>query len=252
MEWGHLEEAAGLLNESLAVGQRIGFPRVNGVSSNTVGALISLGRYDDAEARIAETGPRGVGICGVAPQLTPAEIAILRGQLDDAAQLLAAADEASAQLFDVQTRGAFHLISAALDLERGRADDASAHVELALATTVGTDEGWFAPDMCSVGVRALADRLADAHARGRAVDVDDLSCRAAALVQKAKDIVAARDASGGLPGRVRSEPWLCASRSSHGFPSPIRRCGLRQATCGTQAVSRTRPPIVDGDRRRHC
>ncbi len=222
-EWGYLEETAQQLGESLAAGQRMGFPRVNGVSGNSVGALVALGRYDDAESMIAETGPRGVGICGVAPQLSPAEIAILRGQLDKAAQLLAAADEASAQLFDVQTRGSYHMMTAALELERGRPDDAYAHVERALATTEGTDEGLFAPDMCALGVRVLADRLADAHTRGRHVDADDLTARAAALVLKAKEIVAARNADGGLPGprSIRAMAMCVAeqSRLSHSDPS---------------------------------
>jgi DNA-binding CsgD family transcriptional regulator len=197
VEWAHFDEATTLLDESLAAGRRMGFPRVNGVSSNTVGALISLGRYDEAEARIAETGPRGVGICGVAPELTPAAIAILRGQLDNAAQLLAEADEASAQLSDVQTRGAYHMTAAALDLERGLADDAYAHVELALATTEGTDEASFAPDMCVLGVRALADGLAEARARGRRVE--NLGDRAAELVDRATRLVASRDADGRRP-----------------------------------------------------
>jgi DNA-binding CsgD family transcriptional regulator len=230
LEWGRLEEAAGLLEESLAAGRRIGAPRVNGVSSNTVGALIALGRYDEAEARIAETGPRGVGICGVAPQLTPAEIAILRGQLDNAAELLAAADEASAQLSDVQTRGSYHLLAAALDLQRGRAGDAYAHVELALKTTEGTDEGLFAPDMCSLGVRALADMLVDAHARGSQVDVENLAGRAAALVARAKEFLTARTAGGGIPGprTIRAMAMCVAEQSRLSRSDPLLWAAARE------------------------
>jgi DNA-binding CsgD family transcriptional regulator len=213
VEWGQYEEATTLLDESLAAGERMGFPRVNGVSDNTVGALVSLGRYDEAEARIAETGPRGVGICGVAPQLTPAEIAILRGQLDYAAELLAEVDKASAQVADVQTRGAFHMKAAALDLERGRADDAFAHVELALATTEGTSEASFAPDMCALGVRALADGLADARARGR--QVEDADDRAAELVNRASQIVASHSTDGRRPPpRAIRAAAMCVAEQS--------------------------------------
>jgi DNA-binding CsgD family transcriptional regulator len=197
VEWDYFEEATTLLDESLAAGQRMGFPRVNGVSDNTVGALISLGRYDEAEARIAETGPRGVGICGVAPQLTPASIAILRGELDHAAQLLAEVDKASAQLSDVQTRGAYHMRAAELALERGHADDAYAHVELALATTDGTGEANFAPEMCLLGVRALADGLSEARAHGRRVE--NVEERAAELVDRAQQIVTSYSADGRRP-----------------------------------------------------
>jgi DNA-binding CsgD family transcriptional regulator len=89
------------------------------------------------------------------------------------------------------------MTAAALDLERGLADDAYAHVELALATTEGTDEASFAPDMCVLGVRALADGLAEARARGRRVE--NLDDRAAELVDRARRIVASRDADGRRP-----------------------------------------------------
>jgi tetratricopeptide (TPR) repeat protein len=215
VEWDHLEEATTLLDESLAAGQRMGFLRINGASDNTVGALIGLGRYDEAEARIAKTGPRGVGICGVAPQLTPAAIAILRGELDNAAHLLAQADEASAELSDVQTRGDYHMKAAALDLERGHADDAYAHIELALATTEGTGETSFAPDMYALGVRALADWLAEARARGQRVDVEGRSDRAATLVVRAQGLLAAREASGAVaqPRAIRAVAMCVAEQS---------------------------------------
>src|SRR5450755_410607 len=87
--------------------------------------------------------------------------------------------------------------AAALDLERGRADDAYAHVELALVTTEGTTEGWFAPAMCVLGVRALADELSEARARGRRVE--NLADRAAVMVDRAKSIVDSYDADGRRP-----------------------------------------------------
>jgi DNA-binding CsgD family transcriptional regulator len=199
VEWDYIEEAATLLDESLAAGQRIGFPRVNGVAGNTVGALISLGRFDDAEAMIAATGPRGVGICGVAPQQTPAEIALRRGRLDECERLVSEVNELIAELSDVQTRGSHHMLVARLALERGRPDDAYGQVELALATTVGTDDGSRAPEWCAVGLRALADGLEDARARGRRIDLDELRDRAARLIDMAQEVIAPRIADGARP-----------------------------------------------------
>jgi DNA-binding CsgD family transcriptional regulator len=221
VEWDHFEAATTLLDESLAAGRRIGFPRVNGVSNNCVGALVSLGRYDEAEAMMAETGPRGVGICGVAPQLTPAGIALRQGRLDECARLLAEVDDVSSELSDVQTRGSYHVMAAELALERGRADDAYAHVELAIATTEDTDDGSEGPGMCALGVRALADRLEGARAHGRRVD--NLNSLAAELVAKAERIVASRVADGGRPTPLstRNVAMCIAERSRLSQSDPL-------------------------------
>jgi DNA-binding CsgD family transcriptional regulator len=223
VEWGHFEDAATLLDESLAAGQHIGFPRLNGVADNSAWALVRLGRYDEAEAMITENARKGVGSHGVAAQLGLAEIAILRGRRDEAARLLAEADELGAELSDVPTRGWYHKLATMLCLQRGRADDAFAHVELALATTVGTDDGSFAAEVCALGVQILANRLEEARARGRRVDLGNLSDLASALVDNTARTIASRAASGGqaTPGSTRSTATCVAeqSRLSRSDPS---------------------------------
>ena len=108
---------------------------------------------------LASWGRRGVGTTGVAPQLVPAMIAIRRGRLDEAAQLLAEAERSSINLSDIQTRGQLYIETAELAIERGLPDDAYAAVERALALVTMTDDASRRAHMCAIGVRALADRL---------------------------------------------------------------------------------------------
>jgi DNA-binding CsgD family transcriptional regulator len=184
-DWGDLEEAARVVFDSLAVGEGRGIRRPNAVADNSVWALVRLGRYDEAEAMIARLGPRGIGISEIAPQLPPALIAIRRGQFDEAARLLAGAEQLTTHLTDVQTRGQLYMEAAELAVERGLPDDASIHVERAFTLATVNEDASRRAQMCSLGVRALADRLADARGRGRGVDADAARNLAADLIQRA-------------------------------------------------------------------
>src|SRR5205085_4386904 len=76
-------------------------------------------------------------------------------------------------------------------------DDASEQVERALDLAVGTDDLDFKPEMCALGIRALAERLEDAEAHGRPVDVDKFRLLARGLVEQVDAIVADTVAGGG-------------------------------------------------------
>jgi DNA-binding CsgD family transcriptional regulator/tetratricopeptide (TPR) repeat protein len=196
VEAGRLEEAAALVYDSSAVGEQVWGVMLNGAAGNGSDALIRLGRFDEAEALVAKMGERGVGSCVSLPLLAPVPIAIRRGRFGDAARLLAAVDELTAARHDVQTRGLFHMLTAELALEQDRPDDAYGEVERALALAAGTDDETFRPEMCALGVRALADELQDARARGRRLDADKARLLALGLVHEADRMVAAPEARG--------------------------------------------------------
>jgi DNA-binding NarL/FixJ family response regulator len=184
-DWGDLEGAVDLVSESRVAGEQRGFPSLNGVVINGAWALVRLSRYEEAEAMLASWGRRGVGTTDIAPQLTPALIAIRRGRLDDAAQLLADAERLTVNLNDVQTRGLLYMETAELALERGLPDDAYAAVERALALVTATDDQSRRAHICALGVHALADRLSFAQAHGQRVDASIAQGQAADLLREA-------------------------------------------------------------------
>jgi DNA-binding CsgD family transcriptional regulator len=246
---GRLEEGAALIFESLEEGDRLGFLKINGAASNSAHALIRLGRYREAEALIAQMGDQGIGICATAPQLVPAPMMTRQGRFDEAESLLADADQLTALLADVQTRGLFHIQAAELALEQGRPDHAYEEVERALTLAAGTDDYTFGLEMCALGVRALADRLDDARARGRGLDADKAGLLALELVEEADRLVAAPAARGGqVPPRATAFASMCAAEQSRlrqsqpelweaaaaswdaaGEPYPAAYCRWRQA-----------------------
>jgi ATP/maltotriose-dependent transcriptional regulator MalT len=126
-----------------------------------------------------------------------AAISIRRGRFDEAVRSLATADELTTGLSDLQARGVFHMRCAELALEQGRPDNAYEQVEQALALAAGTDDETFGPEMCALGVRALADRLEDAQARNRHLDAAKPRLLALGLVQEAQRLVAAPGERGG-------------------------------------------------------
>ncbi|MFI5041976.1 MAG: LuxR C-terminal-related transcriptional regulator, partial [Acidimicrobiales bacterium] len=208
VESGRLEEGAAVALDCVAMGEQLYGVRLNGAAGNSADALTRLGRYDGAEALLVQVGNRGVGSCSGEMPLFRAPIALRRGRFDEVARLLAVADEETAGLSDVQRRGLFHMLAAELALEEGRPDDAYERVERALALAAGGDDATFTPEMCALGVRALADRLDDARARGRRLDADKVGLLAVGLVQEAAHIVAGLAAGGG-----RCAPWAAAFAS---------------------------------------
>lgn len=201
VDWGRLAEATQVMRDSLASIVQIGFLKVQGAAANGAEALVRLGRWAEAQVLMEEMGERGIGVCATAPQLASAPLAIRRGQFDQARRLLAQADTRTAGLGDVQTRGLFHMQNAELALEQGRPADAYEHVEQALALAAGTDDESYTPEMCTLGIRALADRLEEVQASGSRIDPDKLRLLAKDLVGEAERVVAAPVARGG-----RSKP----------------------------------------------
>lgn len=215
VDCGRLEEGAALVFDSAAVGEELWGARLNGAAGNSTDALVRLGRFDEADALLAQIGSHGQGYCTPGPYLLPTAMLIRRGRFDEAAGLLATADELTTDLGDVQERGSFHMLSAELALEEHRPGDAVDHVEQALALAAATDDEVFAPEMCALGVRGLADELAEARVHGRRSDPDKLRLRATGLVQEAERLVAAAAERGGSrPPRATAFVALCRAERS--------------------------------------
>ncbi len=197
LDAGRLEEAAALVFDNAAVGEQLWGVRLESAAANASEALTLMGRYDEAEALLAQVGNRGLGACAASPDMARAPIEIRRGRFDEAARVLVTVDELTAGLSDVQQRGTYHMLSAELALEEGRPGDAYASIEQALALAAGTDDEAYLPEMCALGVRALADQSQDARHHGGRFDFDKARLLARNLEHEAEEIVAATVARGG-------------------------------------------------------
>jgi DNA-binding CsgD family transcriptional regulator/tetratricopeptide (TPR) repeat protein len=189
-DWGAHEEAAAMVSESRAAGEQRGFPRLNGVAENSVWSLVRLGRYEQAEAVLADAGPRGIGP-SLGTQLAPAQIAIRRGRFDEATDLLAEVERSTVHVTSIQMRGQLYMEAAELALERDLPDDAYAEVERALALVTMADDTSRRAQMCALGVRALADLLADSRTHRKRVDADAARKLTADLINACNQPVAA-------------------------------------------------------------
>ena len=76
----------------------------------------------------------------------------------------------------------------------------------------GTDDRTFRPEMCAVGVRALADEFDTARARGRRIDADKFHRLAAALVDQAEGHVL-----------LGLDEGVTRPAADHGIPRPVPR-----------------------------
>ncbi len=182
---GRLEESAAVTLDSMAMGEALGGVRLNAAVLNSAGSLLLLGRWSEAEALVRDVELVS-GNCGLHREMFLAEMALHRGQFEAAKDYLAIVDERSKGLEDVQFRGDYFLLRAALALEEERAVDACEDVEHALALSAATEDTFYAPQMCMLGVQALADRLEKDRALAEgSVDADTLRESAAVLAAKA-------------------------------------------------------------------
>ena len=225
---GRLEEAVAVVQEvkgSGVLGSGIANTELNGAE-----ALLRLGRWDESnETLIGFT--RGTGLCYVGRELLLALLRIRRGSLAEAEGLLASVEEATNGLNDVQTRGWFHLTKAELLLESGRPQDGAEEIERALLCVAGSDDETFLPEICALGVRAVADQFDDARAHGRRIDPDKLRLRAASLANDADKAVAAPVERGGVATpHASAMAALCrAEQSRLHHPDPeLWRSAARQ------------------------
>ena len=115
------------------------------------------------------------------------------------------------------------MLRSELALEEGRPKDAYEDVERALAEAAGTDDESATPEICALGIRALADQLAEARLQRRRFDEDKARLLAAQLMEEAQLLVdAPRQPAAKLCRRPK--PSLCSAR-----PKPHAWRGLTTA-----------------------
>jgi len=212
---GRLEECAAVTIDGMARGVALGGVRLNAAALNSADALMRLGRWEEAETLIRDVELVS-GNCGLHREMLQAELTLRKGQLDAATSYLQIVDDRSRGLEDVQFRGDFFMLRASLALEEGRTIDAFDDVQHALTLAVATEDTFYAPQMCTLGAQALADRLEQDRATGRNADVDEDELRslADALAKQAEAALAPNGSGGtGLP-QPRAYALTCRAEAS--------------------------------------
>ena len=209
MSAGRLRETAHLVENPIN-GERFTGLRLIAAGQNCAEALIRLGRFDDATDLLDRIPPRGMSACVYGPYALRAVLSIRHGQLDDAAAHLVSADTLAANVPAYAGHGVSHMLHAELLLERGLPDEAFGEIEQAMADVAGTDDHVMRPEMCSLGIRALADMHDAARLRRRTVDLDKLKRLAAMLIECAREDVEALT----QPGRAAAPRVLAFSLQS--------------------------------------
>jgi DNA-binding CsgD family transcriptional regulator len=127
-----------------------------------------------------------------------------------------------AGMADVQQSGAIDVMAAEWALESGRPEEACDLVDRALALTVGTDDDVLLPELCAVGVRALADRAAARFPTG--TDRGEDARRADELVALLDRNIGDREAdgAGATPRTVAARAESVAERSRLARSDPER------------------------------
>ena len=192
---GRLEEAAALVFESDGASDKYVGIRLGAAGQNSAEALIRLGRLDEADDLLHRMA-RGIGNCVFGPFAVRAMIAIRRGLLDDASDLLVKAEEMSGGLDTVNVQGWLHTLRAEIHLECGEPRAAMEEVDRALTTAVGSDEDVLVVEMHSLGLRGLADDLDEARAKQRRIDLDKVQRLASGMLGEVESLMAARAAHG--------------------------------------------------------
>ena len=152
-----VDEAVQVARDGIALCREVGLDGDYGVSLRAVaaGALFEIGRWDEAEALVAEASERGPIECAaIDHHLAGAKIALGRGALDAADRHIAAVAELMTNTRDPQYTGPLAARGAELALCRRAPRAALAAVEHGLE---GIDDHWFAAPLVWLGVRAAAD-----------------------------------------------------------------------------------------------
>jgi pentatricopeptide repeat protein len=230
MQAGRLDEAAQVVFDGIALDERLVGVRLNGAGGNSAEALIRRGRWDEADDLLGRMDERGIGSCVFGPQALRAMLAMRRGRLDEAVVRLDTADELSAGLGTVQVRGWFHLLRAELALEQDDPAQAYEEIERALMVAAGTDDNVYRPEMCAIGLRALADEYDAARARGRRIEVEKFHRLAAALVEQAEHHVVGPEQQGVRPPRSFAQLALCQAEESrlHASEPDLWKCAAER------------------------
>jgi DNA-binding CsgD family transcriptional regulator/tetratricopeptide (TPR) repeat protein len=250
---GRHEEAAQTAAEGLDLARRAGLIRSEGLYllMNQAEPLLRLGRWAEAE-RVLTQGlavmPEGVFVGGL--ELWRAELAAMRGHLDEAAAALRAARRALGDTADIQFLQLMHYSGALIALGQGDRPGTRDSVAAGLASRPTLWGSRYAWPLLWLGMRLEADEAALARDRREQIPAvsqqrrlelaaltEDLpaSTPAAAGYQALTAAEQARAAGSGGPG-----PWSAAVTAwrSAGEPYPLAYALLRLAEAHMAADDR--------------
>jgi ATP/maltotriose-dependent transcriptional regulator MalT len=152
-----LEDAVELAREAVALCEEVGLDCDYGVSLRAIaiGALFELGRWQEAEAVVAEAAERSPIECAAIDfHLAGAKVAAGRGPLDVADRHLSAVAELMTNTRDPQYTGPLAARMAEVSLWRRRPQEA---LDAVLEGLERADDGWFGAPLIWLGLRAAAD-----------------------------------------------------------------------------------------------
>ena len=145
------------------------------------------------------------------------------------------------------------MLRSELSLEEGRPDDAYDDMERALAQAAGTDDESFTPEICSLGIRALADQFAQAQQQRRRFDDERPDFSPFSSRKRPSDLWMRPGSVAGrlcrrlkpLPCSVGPKPHVCRVRTTAcGRPQrPAGRSSARGTTRSTASCVRPRPSL---------
>ena len=220
------EEAIQVARDGVALCAEVGLDADYGVSLRAIaaGALFEIGRWDEAEALVAEASERCPIECAAIDfHLAGARVALGRGALDAVERHLAAVGELMTNTRDPQYTGPLAACTAELALCRRQPRDALAAVEAGLD---GLEDRWYAAPLVWLGLRAAAD-LGDEEAGERLLArVDDGSSPALAAYAAscAAEATRLRRAADPEAFAAAADAWQRALR-----PLPAAYCRFREA-----------------------
>jgi DNA-binding CsgD family transcriptional regulator len=161
MNSGRIEEGANVVFDALAMGEEIGGMRLNSAASNSIDALMHLGRWDEAEELQEMVGVAPYGSCVASTFVDRLPFAIRRARYTDVDGWLASAHELTDGLYDVQFSANLHTLEAEYQLDR---NDPARAVELmhrAAELCLRGEDPVRIPETMQIGLRAAADLAHD-------------------------------------------------------------------------------------------
>lgn len=128
-------------------------------------------------------------------------------------------------------RGTFHMLRAELALEEGRPGDAYDDVKLALAQAASTDDYEITCEICTLGLRALADQRDAARQGHLRFDEDNARLLGGELTEKAETLVDRQRQRGMVPlPRAEALALQCRAEAT--------RLSVSEATSWERAAER--------------
>jgi DNA-binding CsgD family transcriptional regulator/tetratricopeptide (TPR) repeat protein len=210
-----LHEAAAVAEQGAERVAALGLDRSYGVSllAIAVKTVFRLGRWSDADRLLTQAmALRPAGTAAIELGLARARLAASRGAVAAAEADLAAVEQLCTEAVCARFQTPMLTLRAALALWDGRIDDARAAVADGLRDAGATDDAWSISPLAWYGLRAEADRAAEARARRETCVVADARRTGADLLARVQ-AMAGESADASPTVRQAAGAWLAMCRA---------------------------------------